>query len=80
MNTFKSAMIGAVVGAIVTLLLTNIGQNKAQAQAGAAAETYYCLPLPDTIKSGDFKAKLDALGEQGWKVRCSIGATLILAR
>jgi hypothetical protein len=80
MNTFKSAMIGAVVGAIVTLLLTNIGENKAQAQAGAVVETYYCLPLPDTIKSGDFKVKLDALGEQGWKVRCSIGATLILAR
>jgi len=81
MNTsLKSAFVGAILAVVTTLLITNLGGNQAHAQTGTPNETYLCLPLPDSIKAGDFKSKLDAFGKEGWKVRCSIGATLILAR
>jgi hypothetical protein len=79
-TSIKAAVVGAVIGVVVTLLVLNLGETRAHAQVNVANEEYFCLPLPDTIKAGDFKSKLDALGKEGWKVRCSIGATLILAR
>ena len=81
MNTsIKSISVGIVIGVVATVFAVNFGENQARAQGGIPHERYLCLPLPDTIKAGDFAAKLDALGQQGWKVRCSIGATLILAQ
>ena len=83
----KSFLAGAIIAVVATLVIQNLTADRAHASATTTTapapnnEEYKIFQLqPEFKNKAEFEAQLNALGQEGWKLRTSAGLLLIFAR
>jgi hypothetical protein len=78
-HTTKVAGIVASI-TLVAFLLPSLTPHQAKAAGPSGGEQYKVINTDSYGGLPQFEAALNKLGEDGWKVRISIGSALVLAK